>query len=203
MTKTKLALVLVGAMPLMAAYGGWATVSVKDLPDYIVAGQSTALQFYVRQHGSNYLRGLHPTIEARSGSLGATVEARAADDSLYSAALTLTQPGDWTITINSGFGNSRVTLVPIQVVASAGRQPVALTDAQRGERLFAAKGCVTCHVGFDVGPKLTGRSFDPDFLNRWLVNPQSVRPSSQMPNPNLKPAEVAALVAFLNQSRGS
>jgi cytochrome c2 len=181
------------------AMGGWATISVKDVPDYLVAGQATNLAFKVQQHGVEPLNGLRPTIVARSGSLSTTADAKQTGTSEYAAALTLTQPGDWTITINSGFGRSQLTLLPIRV-AAAGQQPVALTDAQRGERLFTAKGCTTCHVEFDIAPKLAGRSFAPDYLKRWLTDPQAVKPGAKMPNPELKPAEIAALTTFLNQS---
>jgi cytochrome c2 len=187
-------------LPWLAALGGWATVSVKDLPDYIVAGQATHLSFLVRQHGANRLNGLHPTIEARNGALAATVDAKSIGDGTYAGELTLTQPGDWTITINSGFGNSRVTLLPIRVVAAAGRMPVALTEVERGERLFTAKGCTTCHVQYDVGPKLAGRTFDPDYLGKWLADPQAVRANARMPRQDLTPADISALTAFLSQS---
>ncbi len=31
--------------------GGWAVVTVKDLPEYFVAGQQYTIEFQVRQHG--------------------------------------------------------------------------------------------------------------------------------------------------------
>jgi cytochrome c2 len=188
------------ALPAIAALGGWATISVKDVPDYMVAGQPTQLAFRVLQHGAEPLSGLQPTIVARLGTLAATADAKPTGKGDYAATLNLTQPGDWTLTINSGFGKSRVTLVPIPVVASAGQHPQPLTEAQRGERLFAAKGCTTCHVEFESGPKLAGRSFDPGYLKRWLTDPQTAKPGARMPNQELKPAEIAALTAFLNQS---
>jgi len=201
MNGNKLAMVMGGfALPLIAALGGWATVSVKDLPDYIVAGQPTTLPFTVRQHGVEPLSGLRPTIDARSGGMAATADAKQVGNGEYTAVLTLTQPGDWTITIHSGFGKNRLTLLPIRVVESAGQRPVALTEAQRGERLFTAKGCTTCHVDIEVGPKLAGRTFDPDYLKRWLTDPKAVRSEARMPNQNLRPDEIAALTAFINQS---
>jgi cytochrome c2 len=78
--------------------------------------------------------------------------------------------------------------------------PVALTEVERGERLFTAKGCTTCHVQFDVGPKLAGRTFDADYLRRWLADPQAVRAAARMPRQDLTPADIGALTAFLNQS---
>lgn len=188
------------AMPVAALMGGWATISVEDLPDYMVAGQPTTLTFTVRQHGVEPMGRLTPTIDARAGSLGATATARAVGNGRYEASLTLAEAGDWTITINSGYHNARVRLLPIEVVQSAGRTPVTLTAVERGERLFVAKGCQTCHVDIDVGPKLAGRTFEAEYLARWLANPRAVRANAEMPNLNLKPAEIAALTAFLNRS---
>jgi cytochrome c oxidase subunit 2 len=37
----------------------------------------------------------------------------------------------------------------------------------------------------------------PDYLRRWLHNPQEVKPGAKMPNLNLKPDELDALVAYL------
>ncbi len=51
-----------------------------------------------------------------------------------------------------------------------------------------------------VGPELTGRRWPAEYLVRFLKDP-SIGPqygSSRMPNLNLKDAEVAALIAFLN-----
>jgi mono/diheme cytochrome c family protein len=188
------------AMPLAAVMGGWATISVEDLPDYLVAGQPTTITFAVRQHGVEPMNRLTPTLEARAGSLGATAAARALGNGRYEASLSLAEPGDWTVTINSGYHNARVRLLPIPVVQSAGRTPVTLTAAERGERLFVAKGCQTCHVDIDVGPKLKGRTFEADYLARWLANPQAVRANAEMPNLNLKPAEITALVAYINRA---
>ena len=87
--------------------------------------------------------------------------------------------------------------------------PAPLADAERGRRLFVAKGCVTCHLhravnetSIAVGPELTGRRFAPEYLARFLADPAAVIPPPSgafgMPNLRLKPAEIAALTAFLN-----
>jgi cytochrome c oxidase subunit 2 len=86
--------------------------------------------------------------------------------------------------------------------------------AAEGEKLFGTVGCSTCHtiggtpfVG-QVGPNLTdltGRLMiagnilpnTPANLALWLHDPQAVKPGALMPNLNLKPAEIRALVAFL------
>jgi cytochrome c2 len=124
----------------------------------------------------------------------------------YTARLVLPQAGEWTITVHSGFGNSRVTLVPMQVIEPTAPAPAALLAGERGRRLFVAKGCLTCHLHRDVrgsgtapmGPELTTRRLAPEYLQRFLADPSSTGSTNRMPNLNLKQTEIAALIAFLN-----
>lgn len=206
--------VAVIAAPLIAAYaGGWATVSVENLPDYIVAGQPTNLTFAIRQHGENYLADLSPSIVATSGK--DEFEARAVETNkpgFYTVTLRPPRAGDWTVTINSGFGKSKLTLMPLAAVASNAR-PASFTHEERGQRLFAARSCVTCHVharvpgsGYfsDVAPDLTARRFPAEYLQQFLADP-TVKPATpgrmRMPNPNLTEAEIGSLIAFINSNQ--
>jgi cytochrome c oxidase subunit 2 len=86
----------------------------------------------------------------------------------------------------------------------------AISIAERGKGVFMAKGCVTCHTHAGIGlrtnrpsfgPNLTHYRPDPEFLRRWLRNPQSVRPGTSMPNLNLKQDEIDALIVFLSSSQ--
>ena len=197
-------LVLIPALTALA--GGWAVITVEDLPDYIVAGRPVTLAFTVRQHGVRPLDGLRPTVEARAGSLSAPAAATPGKGTgRYAATLTLPRAGEWTITIHSGFGNSATTLEPIRVVMPGSESSIALSDAERGRRLFVAKGCVTCHVQNRVGPDLTGTRYDAGYLRRFLADPSSVvsvpQGSFQMPNLGLRQPEITALVAFINTER--
>jgi len=200
-------------LPLLGIYGGWAAITVEDLPDYGVVRQPLNLTFTVRQHGVAKLSNLEPRVEARASGGGATTAAVAAagkEQGQYTARLVLPQAGEWTITIHSGFGNSRVTLVPMQVIDASSPAPAALAVADRGRRLFVAKGCVTCHLHGDVkgsgvvavGPDLTGRRLAPEYLQRFLADPSMIGSANRMPNLNLKQAEIAALIAFLNKADG-
>jgi mono/diheme cytochrome c family protein len=92
------------------------------------------------------------------------------------------------------------------------------TPALDGKALFLAKGCATCHQhaavstnnSVSIGPNLTHYTNSPDFLRRWLADPQAVRPqaapaygpSDVMPNLHLNPDEIEALIAFINSSAG-
>src|SRR5205823_14195680 len=53
--------------------GGWAVVTVDDLPDYVVVGQPVRLSFVVRQHGMRPLDGLRPRVEAKARSVDISV----------------------------------------------------------------------------------------------------------------------------------
>lgn len=197
--------------PLGALVGGWATVTVDQLPDRLIVRQPSTLTFMVRQHGVTPLKGVHPTLEARSGnrSVSGAVQPGKRDGE-YVASYTIPAAGDWTLIIYSGWGTSKLTLLPIRAVEPGSAQPVALAATELGRHLFVAKGCVGCHVrreaeleqGGEFGPGLTGKRWATDWLQRFLADPSMPdRPrtgSFVMPNLGLRPSEIAALVAFLN-----
>jgi mono/diheme cytochrome c family protein len=210
----------VAVLPATITAGGWAVITVEDLPDAVVAGKAIPLTFSVRQHGKTLIDGLQPGVQAILGN--ATVVAGATpagSPGRYAALLVLPRPGNWTITINSGFGQSRVTLLPLPVLPSgspAGPAAGARASVDRGRRLFVAKGCVTCHqddpgsdnVSLAVGPRLVPQKYQAGFLARVLADPAATLPPSQqpvgsMPNLGLRPPEIESLVAFINAARVS
>lgn len=210
-------MIRLAAIPIMALLttltanaGGWAVITVEELPNEIVVGRPVTLTYSVRQHGRTLLSGLRGSIEAQAA--GQTIRESAApgmDAGQYNVTFTVPRPGAWTITIRSGFGNNQVTLIPVPVV-NPGRSAPPLAAADRGVRLFVAKGCVTCHVHPDVagsgevkvGPDLSGRRFAADYLQRFLADPSIATTRGpggfEMPNLKLDPQEIASLVAFIN-----
>ena len=198
----RLAPLLLAAPVLAMTAGGWAVVTVDSLPDHLVAARPTALSFTVRQHGFTALDGLRPVVEATSGTTRARFDASPSGvPGRYQVSVVPPARGEWTFVLRHGFGNGSVTLPPIEAV-QAGGAPAALTMAERGRRLFAAKGCVSCHVDIKVGPDLTGRRYDAAWLARFLADPQGVRPAPEgrpkMPTLGLDGREIASLVAFVN-----
>jgi mono/diheme cytochrome c family protein len=206
-------LLLVAAFTHNAA-GGWAVVSLQDVPDYAVAGQPLTLTYSVRQHGEELHGDLKGSVSARSGSASVSIDAKPTTQrGYYAATVTLPNAGDWTLTIASGFPKSQLKLLPIRAVAAGAPAPPALAPAERGRVLFVAKGCVTCHthsdskseMGADGPPDLTDKTFAATYLAEYLANPKIKPPANkngwQMPNPQLKQAEIAALVAFINSDR--
>jgi cytochrome c oxidase subunit II len=99
--------------------------------------------------------------------------------------------------------------------------PVTAGDPARGKALFLGEGaggqvCHTCHsidgtkaqakvaprtlTGFANYPTIAqvdGFANNPDNLKKWLVDPQSVKKGTAMPNLQLKPQQVEDLVAYL------
>lgn len=196
-----------------ARFGGWAIMSISDMPEHGVVGKPVVLDFTVRQHGDNPLEGLTPSFVVRNGTnavYGRALET--AKKGVYRASMNIPKAGDWALTINSGFGPTDLKLLPLRVVAD-GQMVPSMKPAERGRQLFAAKGCVSCHVHNAVGiapfmknwaPDLTDKRFAKDYLEKFLANP-SIKPPTpnvaQMPKMHLKPAEIASLVAFINSEQ--
>ena len=222
-----LGVVLVASSVAFASMGGWAVVTVAKVPDAWIAGKPLQLAWQVRQHGVTRLEGLKPTLEARAGSrriTGTTWAFNEDGQKGYRGSITFPERGDWQVTIHSGFGRSRAVLVPWRVVDSvtAVRGTVethlpkigvpALSESERGRRMFAATGCVTCHVHRDVGiagevsdfgPDLTDRKFPAAYLARFLADPTIKPPTNgkQMPSLALREKDIAPLIAFINGER--
>lgn len=190
---------------LMTHAGGWAVITVQELPDYVEAAKRIDLSYMVRQHGHTPLDQLRGSIEATSGRLIATgTVSPGAKPGLYSASITLPSPGDWSVTIRSGFGRSDITLLPLTAVEHGTSVTRPVTDVERGRRLFVAKGCVTCHEQIEVGPRLEGKRFDVAYVSGFIANPPATPSrggSFPMPNLGLQQREIASLVTFLNSDR--
>jgi mono/diheme cytochrome c family protein len=187
--------------------GGWATITLKDFPEYTLAGTPLNLTFTIRQHGHTPLSGLHPALRATTtGGLNAKSEAHPGKDpGEYTATITLPQPGEWTIDIASGFNDSALKLPALKVIAAGTAGPAPFAANTRGLRLFASKGCVGCHRHLEVNPEratdpkfdLTGRRFPQEYLTKFLADPSIKTPD--MPNLGLKSDEIEALTAFINK----
>ncbi|HEY7336321.1 MAG TPA: cytochrome c [Bryobacteraceae bacterium] len=222
---TLLFVALLSLAPVTYA-GGWDIVTLKDFPDFAVAGQALNLSFTVWAPSLEPLANLQPRVRATicSGPCSATENRRltakasvkaGAATGAYTAKLILPEPGDWMVTINTEYAGAS-TLPPLKVVAPGTPSPTPISAAARGMRLFTAKGCNSCHLrdeaGRVYGPDLTGKRFASEYLKRFLADPSITSVPEEvcnrdrsycgapyaMPNPNLKDAEIEALIAFIN-----
>jgi hypothetical protein len=206
------------SMVVLTAYaGGWATVTVKEMPDYFIVGKSAELRFLVRQHGVSPLDGLSVSVRATApGGIEAKAVTKpvAGSKGEYSALLTVPSAGDWTIRFDTGWPETS-PLFPVTAIRDGSPAPAPLSQVARGERFFVSKACITCHVNkevsaknlLEVGPDLTGRTFGADYLRKFLADPAGTLGKAspprvgEMPNQQLTADEIGALVAFINRDR--
>lgn len=191
-----------------ATTGGWAVVTVTDLPEYVTVGEPFRIEYTVRQHGATVLADLAGSVVAASGERETKGPLTSANGR-YAAVLTVPTTGAWAISINSGFLASNVKLDPIIAIVPGAQAPPSSTPSERGRHLFVAKGCGTCHVYpgvansglVPVGPEITPGRLAADYIARVLADPTTavIPPGASfaMPKLELKPAEITALVAFL------
>jgi mono/diheme cytochrome c family protein len=183
------------------------TITLNDFPEYAVAGTPLKLTFTARNQGQALLPELKPTIQATAnGGLVAKSNAIPGKDrGEYTSTLTLPREAEWTITIASGLNGGTVTLPPLKIIAPGMPAPPPFSPNTRGLRLFATKGCISCHRHIEVNPgravdaklDLTGKRFPQDYLRKFLADP-SIEPAD-MPNLRLKNDEIEALAAFINK----
>lgn len=207
-------LAVAGFTGLAAYYGGWATTTVENLPEHLVVATPYNLTFSVRQHGEELLSDLAPYVVLKSGRQEVTARAVGTNrPGYYTATLNVPTEGDWSATIQTGFGKSHLRLMPLAALPRGARLTRSTTPAERGQRLFVAKGCVVCHqhartaeYGFyNVGPELTEKRFAAGYLREFLADP-SIKPpttNARMPKLNLNETEISALVAFINGEGGA
>jgi cytochrome c oxidase subunit 2 len=94
--------------------------------------------------------------------------------------------------------------------------PPASPAAARGKQVFESGPCMMCHAiagtdaGSHAGPDLTHIASRPTLgagalpndrahLLAWLADPQAHKPGTNMPNPKLTPAQLADVVAYLEE----
>jgi mono/diheme cytochrome c family protein len=220
--RNTLGMLALGALLLPAApaaFGGWAVITVKDPPEYLRVGEATRLEFTIRQHGRTFMDDRSPNVTLRKAGGGwlsgkqRFAGVRADGPGAYVATVTPEDTGSVEITVDSDWGSSRVTLLPIPVLARGQEAPAPAADDLRGRQLFVAEGCVTCHVKNDdpvlasrnslsVGPELTGRQFPLEWITQKLADPASLRvgtgQQAVMPDLGLSPREIAALASYVN-----
>lgn len=194
------------------AFGGWAVITVENLPEYFIAGKTTNVTFSVRQHGHELLGGLRPTVTLRAGKHEKTIKAVKTNRAgFYTVGINVPESGMWDVEIHSGFGRSKIDLQPIAAIA-VGARPASFGHEARGRQLFVAKGCASCHVHarvsgsgiYQAGPALTDRKFPEEYLKKFLADPTIKPPTvatQRMPDLDLKSSEISSLIAFINGAR--
>ena len=92
------------------AFGGWAVVTLLDVPEYLEAGRPTTIAFKIRQHGRTLLFDRSPTVTMHAADAGFVsrmfkrdrVHAeRISSHGVYEASITPDEVGEVTLTIDT------------------------------------------------------------------------------------------------------
>jgi hypothetical protein len=117
-----LAILLALVVTIPAFAGGWAVITLDELPSGAVAGKPLTVGFTVRQHGRTLMTGLAPKITAILGKEKLVFLAEAeGEPGHYAATLTLPKEGDWEWVIEAF---TMVQPMPVLTVAAAGTAAV-------------------------------------------------------------------------------
>ena len=97
-----------------ALAGGWAVITLDELPEMIVAGQPLEIGFTVRQHGVTPMDGLAPIVTARQPGASASEQAKAQGETgHYVATLNFPRAGEWEWSIQAFTGNQPMPLLSV------------------------------------------------------------------------------------------
>jgi mono/diheme cytochrome c family protein len=86
---------------------------------------------------------------------------------------------------------------------------VRAEQVEIGAELFEEYGCIGCHrvsgKGGQLGPDLSRAGFmlQPQFIYRWVRNPQSFKSDTRMPNLDLPEEDALAVTLYLSTLRGT
>ena len=120
-----LALVVAILLAFPALAGGWAVITLDELPSNVVAGEPLTVGFIVLQHGVTPMTGLEPTVTAQLSStekivIDATPEGKLGH---YVATLTFPKEGDWEWSIQAFTMDQRMPTLTVSAPAASASQP--------------------------------------------------------------------------------
>lgn len=122
-------LLLLSATPVFA--GGWAVVTVDELPQHLRAGEITVIGFTIRQHGQHPVNLENVVLTATQATSGETVTfavRQAGAEGHYVVDLLLPSAGEWQWTIQPDRFPA-VQLAPILVVGKAAARTNPVGDS--------------------------------------------------------------------------
>jgi hypothetical protein len=125
-----LALILSLAIALPVFAGGWAVISLDELPTNVIAGEPIDIGFVVLQHGKTPLDDLYPTITVMLPKEEHFVVDAEADGKPghYTATLTFPKEGNWEWTIQAFTLEQPMPTLSVAAAAVVSSQPAAKSD---------------------------------------------------------------------------
>lgn len=130
--------------------GGWAVITLDELPTDVVAGEPLTIGFMVLQHGKTPMTDLEPTVTAKL-SKGEQLTFFAAPEGKpghYTATLTFPQGGDWEWSIQAFTMDQKM---PMLNVAASGVESVSQPAKTEPSRLAISPLLVVGIFAFTIG----------------------------------------------------
>lgn len=121
---------LILAVPVFA--GGWAVITLDELPTKVVAGEPLTIGFTVLQHGKTPMDGLSPTITANLNKEQEFIVNAEPDGQPghYTATLNFPKEGEWRWFINAFSMSQLMPMLTVSApVAEVASQPVAKVES--------------------------------------------------------------------------
>ncbi len=106
----------------VAHAGGSATVTIVSAPKDVIVGKTFDVVFTVRNDYPGMRRSIEPTIKAVCGDRVVTLAAVPVKDGRYLGTLTLPSEGDWTITVDSHFCETKMKALTLKVAPARDKQ---------------------------------------------------------------------------------
>jgi cytochrome c2 len=129
---------IVFAFPAFA--GGWAVITLDELPLNVVAGESVSIGFTVLQHGITPMVDLHPTITAKLPSSEPMVISAepSGDPGHYATTLTFPKEGNWEWSIQAFTMDQKMPMLNVAAsnLASANQPPTKIEAQPASNRLL-------------------------------------------------------------------
>ncbi|MBC7879340.1 MAG: cytochrome c [Anaerolineales bacterium] len=137
-----LTLLLAMAITVPALAGGWAVITLDEVPGDVEANQPIEIGFMVRQHGVTPLGGESPVIRAHLADSTESVIVEASEEGEvghYVGTLILPKSGEWEWSIQAFTGTQPMPALTVieATVAVAESEPVAPTPASNSLPLLA------------------------------------------------------------------
>lgn len=107
---------------LAASAGGWAVVTLDQLPMGVVAGETVEVGFIIRAHGQTPVSGMSPAVQGRHLDSGETFSVEATPsgaDGHYTAQVVFPTAGEWQWGIEHDYYPNVQPMPNLEVAASA------------------------------------------------------------------------------------
>ena len=148
-TSITLALLLSLALTIPVFAGGWAVITLDELPTGVVAGEPLTVGFVVLQHGKTPMDGLDPTITAKlSNSESFMVHAEPdGQPGHYVATLTFPTEGDWNWTVHAFSMEQAMPALSVAAPLAGSVSPQPVTQSMPASSLLVIR-LIALVIGF-------------------------------------------------------